>query len=442
MTKQVDLAAISHEIRTPLNGVLGMLELLSLTNLDGDQRRLIDSAAASGRMLQGLLADVMEFSRLESQPAPLNTLVFFPVRLTRDVCELLARDAAERGIVLELHVMPRVPDALLGDSLRIQQVLINLVANAIKFTERGFVRLCVDARVRSRRCFLRISVEDSGVGIPADELDRIFEPFQQVHHGGRAAPGQQRGAGLGLAITRRLVELMRGEVAVESHPGIGTTFRVSLPLEVPDDTATDTSSLENLGARVASPPRNSFSRSHSAQETEPPFEAASSVDRHSERPQLQALIADDNPINRLLLERQLQKLGCQVSVSTRGDEALELWASLRPDLLFADCFMPGLDGLELVRAIREREYEAGAGTARVRTEAVLISADSSPSIATEAIAAGFDGFLPKPYRLSDLARIIAGVQERNPLDCPPRMDGSSCALGHVANSASELHSTR
>ncbi|MCC6263776.1 MAG: response regulator [Bryobacterales bacterium] len=429
MTKQEDLAAISHEIRTPLNGVLGMIELLRLTNLDGDQKRLIDSAAASGRMLQGLLADVMEFSRLESHPAPLNKAVFLPARLTRDVCALLSRDAAERGIVLERHVMPCVPDALLGDPLRIQQVLINLAANAIKFTERGFVRVCVDARVRSGQCFLQISVEDSGVGIPADQLDRIFEPYQQAHHGERAAPGQQRGVGLGLAITRRLVELMRGEVAVESHPGIGTTFRVSLPLEMPDETVTDISSLENLSTHVASHPRNSFSRSRSARQIEPPFEAASSLDRHSERPPLHALIADDNPINRLLLERQLQKLGCQVSVSTRGDEALELWVSRRPDLLFADCYMPGLDGLDLVRAIREKESEAAAGRAKARIEAFLVSAAFSPAIATEAIAAGFDGFLPKPYSLSDLARIIDGVRERTPLDCPPSLDVPSCALG-------------
>lgn len=388
MTKPIDLAAIGHELRTPLNGVLGILELLSLTKLDHEQRRLMDSAAASGRMLQGLLADFLDFSRFESHGVPLRLSRFFPERLVRDVSALLARDAGERGISFECHVTPRVPHALLGDSLRIQQVLINLVANAIKFTERGFVKLSIDAETLPGRCVLQVSVEDSGVGIPAEQIDRIFEPFHQAGNAERIVPNQRRGVGLGLAITRRLVDAMQGEIRVESHPGIGSTFRVSLPLEISEDVSTDTHSLENLSAHVAS---------HST--------AAVSL------PPLTALVADDNPVNCFLLDRQLQRLGCHVLVCETGDEALELWTSERPALLFTDLHMPGLSGLGLVRAIREIESEAGAELERERTAAFLVSAAQSPEISVEAIAAGFDGSLPKPLRFQDLARAVNTARE-------------------------------
>lgn len=388
MTKPIDLAAIGHELRTPLNGVLGILELLSLTKLDHEQRCLMDSAAASGRMLQGLLADFLDFSRFESHGVPLRLSRFFPERLVRDVSALLARDAGERGISLECHVTPRVPHALLGDSLRIQQVLINLVANAIKFTERGFVKLSIDAETLPGRCVLQVSVEDSGVGIPAEQIDRIFEPFHQAGNAESIVPNQRRGAGLGLAITRRLVDAMQGEIRVESHPGIGSTFLVSLPLEISEDVSTDTHSLENLSAHVAS---------HST--------SAVSL------PPLTALVADDNPVNCFLLDRQLQRLGCHVLVCETGDEALELWTSERPALLFTDLHMPGLSGLGLVRAIREIESEAGAGLESERTAVFLVSAAQSPEISVEAIAAGFDGSLPKPLRFQDLSRAVNTARE-------------------------------
>lgn len=348
----------------------------------------MDSAAASGRMLQGLLADFLNFSRFESHGVPLRRSRFFPERLVQDVSALLARDAGERGISFECNVTPRVPHALLGDSLRIQQVLVNLVANAIKFTERGFVKLTVDAETLPGRCVLQVSVEDSGVGIPAEQVGRIFEPFHQASNAERIVPNQRRGVGLGLAITRRLVDAMQGEIRVESHPGIGSTFHVALPLELSEDASTDPSSLANLSAHVAS---------HSA--------AATSL------PPLTALVADDNPVNCFLLDRQLQKLGCHVLVCETGDEALELWMSERPELLFTDLHMPGLSGLGLVRAIREIENEAGAGLERERTAAFLVSAAQSPEISVEAISAGFDGSLPKPFRFPDLARVVNTARE-------------------------------
>ncbi len=419
MTKAVDLAIVSHEIRTPLSAILGVLELLGATKLDQEQRRLLDSAAASGRMLQGLLADILELSRPESSEVHLLPSPFDPTSLVRDVCALLTRDATERGVALVQHVTPRVPAILRGDALRIQQVLINLLANAVKFTEQGFVKLSVDAEERCGRYLLRIDVEDSGVGIPSWQLDSIFEPFHQANLGGVNQRGSshehdgasncERGVGLGLAITRRLVCAMRGEIEVESQPGIGSTFRVTLPLDGAGEGSTDALSLGNLSAHVASRPNSSFPTNSPPQTEWSAPKALGTMEAAVPRTRLSVMVADDSPINRLLLEHQLQRLGCDVVLCETGQSAFEEWMRIRPDLLLSDLYMPGLDGLDLVRAIRRVEDLTDTGTERPRTTAVLVSAASSPVISAEAIAAGFDCLLPKPFRFQDLVRLVEKV---------------------------------
>ena len=219
MTKEVDLAIVSHEIRTPLSAILGVLEMLSATKLDQEQRLLLDSAAASGRMLQGLLADILDLSRPGSSDIQLHPSPFDPSQLIRDVCAPLARDAAGRGVALVHQVTPRVPKTLRGDALRIQQVLINLIANAVKFTEQGFVKLNVAAEERCGRYRLSLAVEDPGVAVPSWQLDRIFEPFHQADPGGAAGRGQgqrngdtpklRAGRRIGAGDHRRLVRAMR-----------------------------------------------------------------------------------------------------------------------------------------------------------------------------------------------------------------------------------------
>lgn len=419
MTKEVDLAIVSHEIRTPLSAILGMLELLAATKLDQEQRLLLDSAAASGRMLQGLLADILDLSRLGSSDVQLHAARFDPSQLIRDVCALLARDAAGRGVTLVHQVTPRVPKTIRGDALRIQQVLINLIANAVKFTDQGFVKLNVDAEERCGRYLLRIAVEDSGVGIPSWQLDRIFEPFHQADYGGAVegrhgqrhggASNCERGVGLGLAITRRLVRAMRGEIEVESQPGIGSTFRVILPLDGAGEGSTDILSLGNLSAHVASRP-SSHLPACSPLKTEWPIpELPATTEGAFPYPRLSVIVADDSPINRLLLERQLQRLGCDAILCGTGQHALEEWMRRRPDLLISDLYMPGLGGLDLVRAIRRAEDLEGAGTEKPRTTAILVSAASTAAISAEALTAGFDGLLAKPFRFHDLVGIVANM---------------------------------
>lgn len=426
MTKEVDLAIVSHEIRTPLSAILGVLEMLSATKLDQEQRLLLDSAAASGRMLQGLLADILDLSRPGSSDIQLHPSPFDPSQLIRDVCAPLARDAAGRGVALVHHVTPRVPKTLRGDALRIQQVLINLIANAVKFTEQGFVKLNVDAEERCGRYLLSIAVEDSGVGIPSWQLDRIFEPFHQADPGGAAGRGQgqrngvapncERGVGLGLAITRRLVRAMRGEIEVESQPGIGSTFRVTLPLDGACEGSTDILSLGNLSAHVASRPSSGIPTGSPLTKEWPTSEPPAATEGTFPLPRLSVIVADDSPIHRLLLERQLERLGCDVVLCETGREALEEWMHRRPNLLLSDLYMPGLGGLDLVRAIRRTEDLAGAGTEKPRTTAILVSATSTSSISAEAIAAGFDGLLAKPYRFHDLVRLVANMPGNMAID--------------------------
>jgi signal transduction histidine kinase len=366
------LATMSHEIRTPMNGVLGALELLRRSPLDTRQRRLTRVAASSGAVLMALLNDLLDQSTIESgkfalRPAPMSLHA-----LAVAVVALFRPNAEKRGLQLDLLLDPEVPDRVIADGQRLKQVLSNLIGNAIKFTERGRVELRVTLRPRG----IGFEVRDSGIGIPPDRLDRLFDPFYQVDSSrGRGHPG----TGLGLTISQRIVQEMGGQIRVHSTPGEGSTFRFTLALPEAPPPEPDTL-----------PP-------------ELPIDSAHGLLHEHEAPlQATVLLAEDNPVNRLIAQEMLQTMGLTVLHADNGAEALAVLERSPVDLVLMDCQMPVLDGYAATRRIREREERLGLP----RVPILALTADAFAEDAQRATAAGMDGHLTKPYTHAQLRELL------------------------------------
>ncbi|WP_119354514.1 ATP-binding protein [Azohydromonas sediminis] len=361
------LATMSHEIRTPMNGVLGALDLLRRTTLDADQRRLVRTAASSGETLMSIINDVLDHAKVEAGKLALKPAPASLHALAGSVTALLRANAQSKGLALELEIEPDVPDRVLVDAQRLKQVLLNLVGNAIKFTNHGTVTLRL-ARGGDR---VRFEVRDTGIGIPADRLEHLFEPFYQVDSSSRR---QRGGTGLGLAISQRIVEAMGGRIVVRSEPGRGSVFWFDLAL--PPDTS---------GAELAP--------TDSAMGALPDDHVLSGT----------VLVAEDNAVNRLLAREMLVSLGLDVIEAADGRQALDLLASHDVDLVLMDCQMPVLDGYATTRALREWERREH----RRRVPVVALTADAFDADAERAYAAGMDGYLAKPYTRDALRKVIA-----------------------------------
>ena len=366
------LATMSHEIRTPMNGVLGALELLRRSPLDTRQRRLSRVAASSGTVLMALLNDLLDQSTIESGKFALRPVPMSLHALAAAVVALFRPNAEKRGLQLDLLLDPDVPDRVVADGQRLKQVLSNLIGNAIKFTERGRVELRVTLRPRG----IGFEVRDSGIGIPADRLDRLFDPFYQVDASrGRA----HAGTGLGLTISQRIVQEMGGQIRVHSTPGEGSTFRFTLALPEAPPPEPDTL-----------PPELPMDSAHGLlADHEPPLQAT-------------VLLAEDNPVNRLIAQEMLQAMGLTVLHAGNGAEALALLERSPVDLVLMDCQMPVLDGYEAARRIRDREARLGLP----RVPILALTADAFAEDAQRATTAGMDGHLTKPYTHAQLRELL------------------------------------
>ncbi len=369
------LANMSHEIRTPIHGVIGMTELALDRGLSDAEREYVEAARGSARSLLDIIDDVLDFSRIEAGRLELRCESFSPESLVASAVETLRVRASEKGLGFELESDAGLPNALCGDPVRIRQVLVNLVGNAVKFTDAGRVRVQIGAQSRRsdpRTLDLELIVSDTGVGIPAEMRAQVFEAFRQVDGSMSRRHG---GTGLGLAITRQLVEIMGGTITVESEQGRGSTFRVVMPLKVP---------LAPLREAEDGP-----------------------VTSDGVSTSLRILVAEDHPVNKLLAERLLQSWGHEVILAEDGLRAIELWKQRQPDVILMDIQMPRVDGLEATRRIREFEADG-----RRRTPIIALTAHAMPAHREECLAAGADDYVTKPLDRklleASLERVVRG----------------------------------
>nr|WP_240980186.1 ATP-binding protein [Ramlibacter agri] len=376
------LATMSHEIRTPMTGVLGLLELLGLSRLDGEQRSTVAMIRESSTALLRIIDDILDFSKGEEGRLTLDPVPASLRDVVRRACEVHSGMALAQGLQLEYSVDPRVAPMHVFDPVRVGQILNNFLSNAVKFTETGGVHVQVELLERHVSIErLRLTVIDTGIGVPPDTIPQLFQPFEQ---GAPRIASTYGGSGLGLAISRNLAEQMGGTVQMRSTPGRGTQMTLELDLPLADPAA--------MGAEaVADAAQRRLHATLIARRAAPPAEVA-------EAEGTLVLVVDDHPTNRVVLSRQVATLGYGVLVAEDGVQGLALWQSRRIGLVLTDSAMPHMNGYELARAIRRLEEAAG----RPRTPILACTANVLHDEPARVAAAGMDGCLFKPVALPEL----------------------------------------
>lgn len=373
------LANISHEIRTPMNGIIGMVELALLTAADVQTREYLGFIKQSGLSLLNIINDILDFSKIEAGRLQLDLSEFDPRHMVETTLRPLSYMAKEKDLPLRWSIDADVPERLAGDQGRIRQVLTNVVGNAIKFTERGSVVVRVDRTepeglAGGESVQLLFSVRDTGIGVPADRREKIFESFSQV---GTSAHMKYGGAGLGLAISKQLVEMMGGKIWVESEPDKGSTFHFTVRL-----------------SRATGPAIGTLARAldQAVEAGEP----------------LSILLVEDNLINQLLAQSLLEQRGHNVVVASNGREALEKLKGRHFDCIFMDVRMPEMSGEEATGIIRSGAIEG----VDPRIPIIALTAYALEGDKERLLAAGMDDYISKPIDMQELARVLSWVARK------------------------------
>ena len=363
------LANMSHELRTPMNGIIGLSDILVEGGLDGEKQEMINAVNSSARNLLILLNDILDFSKIEAGELSMEAIPFDIRKIITQVESLQSPMAQQKGLRMSSHVSDAVPKYLVGDPSRLQQILNNLISNALKFTDHGSVTISVSGQLDDQgNCVTKISVTDTGIGIPKEKQASVFEKFQQAD---ASTARKYGGTGLGLSITKDLAELMNGSMSIESEEGVGTTFTATIITPVakagggsPDDVVCETQQNGiNMNASV--------------------------------------MIVDDHPINLLFMRKVLTQLGFEgFAEAASGKKAVDLFKEKPYDVILMDCQMPEMDGFEAARAIREIE------TAENEPTIIAVTADAMKGAEDKCIAAGMDDYISKPVEKDKLYGLL------------------------------------
>jgi signal transduction histidine kinase/DNA-binding NarL/FixJ family response regulator len=381
------LAAMSHEFRTPMNAVIGLSDLLLDMPLGGEQRGHVGVISESARALLGLLNDILDFAKIDAQKLTLSPASFSVHKLGTSVVDMLRPAATARRLALALEVSPDVPECLFGDEVRLRQVLVNLVCNAVKFTERGAVTLRITADAGSDHA-VAFRVEDTGLGMTPEVLARLFRPFEQADGGITRSHG---GTGLGLAISKQIVAAMGGDLVVESEPGRGSVFSFAIALPA-----------------ASAPP------------------TTTALPSRGERRPLVILVVDDNVINRTVARAKLTRLGYAADFAMDGAQAVEAVANKTYDLVFMDLQMPGMSGIEATARIGERLRGQRA------PHIVAMTASVYEEDREACRKAGMRDFVGKPIDLAQLDAVLSHVAEERGAAVPLALPSATLSAGMLS----------